>query len=44
MNVTNQEKSCFTASSTGTTQSFLLTWWNKASLYHTMYKKNLMNI
>ena len=44
MNVTDQKNPFSTASSTGTTPSLFLTWRNKAGLYPTMYKKNLMNI
>lgn len=43
MNGIDQNKPCFTASSIGTTQSFLLTCRNRAGLCPIMYKKNLMN-
>jgi hypothetical protein len=43
MNAIDQKKYASTALSTGTTQRFVLTWRNKGGLYHTAYKRSLMN-
>ncbi len=43
MNVTGLNKPYSTALSTDTILNFLLVWLNKAGLYPSIYKRNLMN-